>query len=66
MNRNYNIQELINILNEIKNNSNTKLMNHIIFDYHDETLEEFVGTFKLLKYYDKNFYFRYSDVNNIY
>lgn len=66
MNRKYNIDKLIEILKEIKLLSNIQLQNHIIFDYYNEWLEEFVDTFKLLRYYDKNFYFRYSDINNIY
>jgi len=63
MNRSYDINDIIYILNDIKLNSNTKLCNHTIFNYHTETLEDFVGTFKVLKYYDKNFYFKYSDIN---
>lgn len=66
MNRRYDIDKIIDVLDEIKKESNVQLQNHIIFDYHEETIEEFVDTFKLLKFYDKNFYFRYSDVNNIY
>lgn len=66
MNRKYNIEKLIEILDDINKNSKVQLQNHIIFDYHNETVEEFVDTFKLLNYYDKNFYFRYSDVNSIY
>jgi hypothetical protein len=53
-------------LDEIKKQSKTELQNHIIFDHQDETLEEFIWTFRLLKYYDKNYYFKYSDINKIY
>lgn len=66
MNRSYNIENLISILDEIKKQSKTELQNHIIFDHQDETLEEFIWTFRLLKYYDKNYYFKYSDINKIY
>ena len=37
------------------------LVNHIIFDYYDESLDEFKDTFRLLPYYDKTYYFKYSD-----
>lgn len=66
MNRNYDIEKITKILIDIKANSNTELINHLIFDYHNETLEEIVDTFKLLQFYDKNFYFRYSDINHTY
>jgi tRNA A37 methylthiotransferase MiaB len=42
MNRSYNIENLISILDEIKKQSKTELQNHIIFDHQDETLEEFI------------------------
>ncbi|MDD2907735.1 MAG: radical SAM protein [Candidatus Gracilibacteria bacterium] len=66
MNRAYDVEKIIEILKDIKLNSKTELHNHIIFNYNEETLEEFVETFKYLNYYDKTFYFKYSDVNNIY
>lgn len=66
MNRKYSIKKIIELLREIRKNSNIQIQNHIIFDYHDETLEEFVDTLRLLQLYDKNFYFRHSDVNKVY
>jgi len=66
MNRAYDVEKIIDVLRDIKENSNTQLHNHIIFNYHEETLDEFVETFKYLNYYEKTFYFKYSDVNNIY
>lgn len=66
MNRKYRIDKIIELLVEIKNSSNTQLLNHIIFDYHDETLEEFVDTLRLLPLYDKSIYIKYSDINNVF
>lgn len=66
MNRSYDVKKIIEILADIKKESNTNLCNHIIFNYHEETLEEFVETFKYLQYYNRTFYFKYSDVNKIY
>lgn len=66
MNRAYDVEKIIDVLKDIKENSKTQLHNHIIFNYNEETLEEFVDTFKYLNYYNKTFYFKYSDVNNIY
>jgi tRNA A37 methylthiotransferase MiaB len=66
MNRWYNIEKILEMLKDIKTNSKTELCNHIIFDYQEETLEEFVWTFKLLEFYDRTFYFKYSDINKIY
>ena len=51
---------------DMRRNSKIELCNHIIFNYFQETLEEFVDTLKLLQFYDKTFYFKYSDINNIY
>jgi len=66
MNRAYDVEKIIGVLKDIKESSKTELHNHIIFNYHEETLEEFVETFKYLNYYSKTFYFKHSDVNNIY
>lgn len=66
MNRGYDIEKIKEVLKDMKLNSNVELCNHIIFDYHKETLNEFAGTFKLLPYYEKTFYFKYSDINKVY
>lgn len=66
MNRKYNLNKLFFILDDIKRNSNTEIHNHIIFNYYNETLEDFISTFNALKYYDKTFYFNFSDINWLY
>lgn len=65
MNRNYNVDDLKKILFDIKQKSNIILHNHIIYDYPTETFDEFKDTLSLLKFYDKTFYNRYSNVNNL-
>ena len=66
MKRWYSIDRLMENLLDMRRNSKIELCNHIIFNYFQETLEEFVDTLKLLQFYDKTFYFKYSDINNIY
>ncbi|MDD2907734.1 MAG: radical SAM protein [Candidatus Gracilibacteria bacterium] len=66
MNRSYDVEKITEVLKDIKKNSKTELHNHIIFNYNEETLDEFMQALKFLNYYDKTFFFKYSDVNNIY
>lgn len=66
MNRSYNIDKLTQVLYDIKKNSKTVLYNQIIFNYQWETYNEFITTFKFLKYYDKTSYYKYSDINNLF
>ena len=66
MNRSYDVEKIIEVLKDIKKNSKTELHNHIIFNYNEETIDEFMQALKFLNYYDKTFFFKYSDVNNIY
>jgi tRNA A37 methylthiotransferase MiaB len=66
MNRPYDTKKLEEIIKDMKTKSNTWICNHIIFDWPTETLEEFIDTFRFLNLYDRTYYNKYSDVNNIY
>lgn len=66
MKRWYDTSKIISVLKDIKENSHVELHNHIIFNYNDETLGEFVSTFKYLPLYDKTYYFKYSDINKVF
>lgn len=62
MNRNYNIVNVIEIVNYIKNiNKNIIITTQFIYWFPTETFEEFQEYFKMLKYFDELWFWYYSD-----
>ena len=66
MNRNYEVDDIINIVKDIKETfPHIYLETHIIYGFPSETEAEFRDSFELLEYFDSVVYFYYSDRRNV-
>jgi hypothetical protein len=64
MNRKYDVENILNIIRDIKKrNKHIYLETHILFGFPSETREEFTGTFSLYEFFDRIFFFCYTDRN---
>lgn len=66
MNRHYNVDDIIKIVGEIKEDfPNIYLETHVIYGFPGETREEFRDSFRLSRYFDSVIYFYYTDRKNV-
>lgn len=61
MNRKYNIENVLNIVKNIKENNNILITTQVIYWFPTETYKEFTDNFSLISNFDKVWFYYYSD-----